>query len=278
MVNHASATQSSRAGWRYREGNSSFSGPTPQSRGLCAAFFCDQAWSNWDSVTSATQFYCPKLLLLIIFWIPLGVYFVWLLPKMFFLKFRSFSTIFHVVTVTFCRKTFVLLSPQFRKVRRQKPQSFLFFFFLPHNYLTFTVAIVKIPSSSVDFIKNIYTESAKNTAISRRTMIFLIAWVKSCVRIYMYAHIFIGMHIEQVCDIDFPSLEAKMVQTVRSYWIAIHWPPFCFCHGSKGPRPAIGRHKLIFSYEVNFFHRFPLSWLRQQKGSFTAEPCQEAWD
>ena len=61
MVNHASATQSSRAGWRYREGNSSFSGPTPQSLGVCAAFFCDQARSNWDSVTSATQFHCPKL-------------------------------------------------------------------------------------------------------------------------------------------------------------------------------------------------------------------------
>ena len=61
MVNHASATHSSRAGWRYREGNSSFSGPTPQSLGVCAAFFCDQARSNWDSVTSATQFHCPKL-------------------------------------------------------------------------------------------------------------------------------------------------------------------------------------------------------------------------
>ena len=61
MVNHASATQSSRAGWRYREGNSSFSGPTPQSLGVCAAFICDQARSNWDSVTSATQFHCPKM-------------------------------------------------------------------------------------------------------------------------------------------------------------------------------------------------------------------------
>ena len=60
-VNHASATQSSRAGWRYREGNSSFSGPTPQSLGVCAAFFCDQARSNWDLMTSATQFHCPKL-------------------------------------------------------------------------------------------------------------------------------------------------------------------------------------------------------------------------
>ena len=62
-INHASATQSSRAGWRYtyREGNSSFTGPTPQSLGVCAAFFCDQARSNWDSVTSATQFHCPKL-------------------------------------------------------------------------------------------------------------------------------------------------------------------------------------------------------------------------
>ena len=45
----------------YREENSSFSGPTPQSLGVCAAFFCDQARSNWDSVTSATQFHCPKL-------------------------------------------------------------------------------------------------------------------------------------------------------------------------------------------------------------------------
>ena len=61
VVNHASATQSSHAGWRYREGNSSFSGPTPQSLGVCAAFFCDQARSNWDSVTSATQFHCPRL-------------------------------------------------------------------------------------------------------------------------------------------------------------------------------------------------------------------------
>ena len=61
MVNHASAIQSSRAGWRYREGNSSFSGPTPQSLGVCAAFFCDQARSNWDAVTSAAQFHCPKL-------------------------------------------------------------------------------------------------------------------------------------------------------------------------------------------------------------------------
>ena len=60
-VNHASATQSSRAGWRYKEGNSSFSGPTPQSLGVSAALFCDQARSNWDSVTSATQFHCPKL-------------------------------------------------------------------------------------------------------------------------------------------------------------------------------------------------------------------------
>ena len=51
---------------------------------------------------------------------------------MFFLK--SFSTIFHVVTVTFCRKN-VLLPPQFRKVRRQKPRSSLFSFFLPHHYL-----------------------------------------------------------------------------------------------------------------------------------------------
>ena len=59
--NHASATQSSRAGWRYREGNSFFSGPTPQSLGVCAAFFCYQARSKWDSVTSATQFHCPKL-------------------------------------------------------------------------------------------------------------------------------------------------------------------------------------------------------------------------
>ena len=53
--------QSSRAGWRFREGNSSYSGPTPQSLGVCAAFFCDQARSNWHPVTSATQFYCPKL-------------------------------------------------------------------------------------------------------------------------------------------------------------------------------------------------------------------------
>ena len=56
-----SVTQSSRAGWHYREGNSSFSGPAPQSLGVCAAFFCDQARSNWDSMTSATQFHCPKL-------------------------------------------------------------------------------------------------------------------------------------------------------------------------------------------------------------------------
>ena len=68
VVNHASATQSSRAGWRYREGNSSFSRPTPKSLGVCAAFFCDQARSNWDSVTSATQFHCPKLCRLHIVW------------------------------------------------------------------------------------------------------------------------------------------------------------------------------------------------------------------
>ena len=61
MVDHASATQSSRAGWRYRERNRSYSGPTPKSLGVCAAFFCDQAQSNWHPVTSATQFHCPKL-------------------------------------------------------------------------------------------------------------------------------------------------------------------------------------------------------------------------
>ena len=54
IVNHASAVQSSRAG-------SSCSGPTPQSLGVCAAFFCDQARSNWHLLTSATQFHCPKL-------------------------------------------------------------------------------------------------------------------------------------------------------------------------------------------------------------------------
>ena len=39
---HASATQSLRAGcqgWRYWEGDSSYSGPMPQSLGVCAAFF-----------------------------------------------------------------------------------------------------------------------------------------------------------------------------------------------------------------------------------------------
>ena len=44
-----------------REGDSSYSGPTPQSLGVCAAFFCDQARSNWHPLTSATQFHCPKL-------------------------------------------------------------------------------------------------------------------------------------------------------------------------------------------------------------------------
>ena len=45
----------------HREGDSSYSGPTPQSLGVCAAFFCDQARSNWHPLTSATQFHCPKL-------------------------------------------------------------------------------------------------------------------------------------------------------------------------------------------------------------------------
>ena len=45
----------------YRGGDSSYSGPTPQSLGVCAAFFCDQAQSNWHPLTSATQFHCPKL-------------------------------------------------------------------------------------------------------------------------------------------------------------------------------------------------------------------------
>ena len=61
MVKQDSAMQSSHAGWRYREGDSSYLGPTPQSLSVCAAFFSDQARSNWHPVTSATPFHCPKL-------------------------------------------------------------------------------------------------------------------------------------------------------------------------------------------------------------------------
>ena len=53
---------------------------------------------------------------------------------MFLLKIQIFPTIFHVTTVTFwCKKRF--LSRQFRKVRRQIPQCFLFYFFLPREDL-----------------------------------------------------------------------------------------------------------------------------------------------
>ena len=48
----------------YREGNRSYSGPMPQSLGVCAAFFGNQAWSNLHPVTSATQFHCAKLYML----------------------------------------------------------------------------------------------------------------------------------------------------------------------------------------------------------------------
>ena len=44
-----------------KETASSYSGPTPHSLDVWAAFFCDQARSNWDPLTSATQFHCPKL-------------------------------------------------------------------------------------------------------------------------------------------------------------------------------------------------------------------------
>ena len=86
---------------------------------------------------------------------------------------------------------------------------------------------------------------------------------------------FIAMNTERVHNIDFPSVEAEMVQTVWSYWIAIHWPPFCFAMAAGGPRPTAGPNKLIFSYEVNFFRHFPLSCLRWQNGLFTAWPCRE---
>ena len=59
------------------------------------------------------------------FSLPLGSDLVKLLPKMFLLKIKNFSTIFHFITVTFFLQKMVL-SCQFRKVRRQIPQCFLF--------------------------------------------------------------------------------------------------------------------------------------------------------
>ena len=82
-----------------------------------------------------------------------------------------------VTTVTFWRKKNVLLSPQFRKVRWQIPQSFLFSLFLPNHYLNLHSCHSRTSFIFCWFHQDHPTKSAKNTTgtISRRRMIFLMA-------------------------------------------------------------------------------------------------------
>ena len=133
----------------------------------------------------------------------------------------------------------VLLSPQFRKV---KPRSFLisFFEFLPHHYLKLHSCLSQNSFIFCWLPQNLlYGKREKHCHFETNNAFPYPIGEKLRTNIF-----FVAMNTERVHNIDFLSLEAEMVQTVWSYWIAINWPPFCFCHGSRWTKAHRGPKKV----------------------------------
>ena len=185
---------------------------------------------------------------------------------MFLLKIQIFSTIFHVITVTFCRKN-VFFSRHFRKVRRQIPQCFLFYLFLPREDLKL--------HSWHSWNSFIFCWFHQNHPHGKREKFH--HYKKNDDFPYPIGEklqtpiLFTEINTEQAHDIGFPSLEATLLNAVRLSRICCH---FGFAMATGGRKPA-ACSKMLISHLVNFGRNFPSSLLRSQNGLGTAWPGRE---
>ena len=121
--------------------------------------------------------------------------------------------------------------PSFSSIQEGKMANTSEFFslFLPHHYLNLHSCHRRNSFIFCWFHQNHPTESAKNTTISRRMMIFLLALVKSSVHTSSWPGAWHRL----------PFLSGG---NAGSHGIVIHWPSFCFCHGNiwtaarRGPK------------------------------------------
>ena len=184
---------------------------------------------------------------------------------MFLLKIQIFSTIFHVITVIFFTQKAVLLSRHFRKVRRQIPQCFLFYFFLPRedlelhgwnswNSFIFCWFHQNLPHGKREKYHHYKTNDDFPYPIGEKLHTPIL---------------FTGINTEQVHDIGFPSLEVTLLNNVKLSRICRH---FGFAMATGGRKPVGCSKMLIFWHLMNFGRNFPSSLLRWQNGLGTAWP------
>ena len=183
---------------------------------------------------------------------------------MFSLKIQIFSTIFHVITVTFCRKQRSFFS-SFQEGKTANTSVYLIFpreDLKPHCWHSWNSFIFcwfqQKPSARKTRKYDQYkTNDDFPYPIGEKLHTPIL---------------FTGINTEQAHDLGFPSFEATLLNAVRLSRICLH---LGFAMATGGWKPAACSRMLIFSHLVNFGRNFPSSLLRWQNGLGTAWPGRE---
>ena len=186
---------------------------------------------------------------------------------MFLLKIQIFSTIFHVITVTFWRKKRSSFS-SFQEGKTANTSVFSFFFFLPRedlelhgwnswNSFIFCWFHQNHPHGKREKYHHYKTNDDFPYPISEKLHTPIL---------------FTAINTEQAHDIGFPSLEVTLLNTIKLSRICRH---FGFAMATGGRKPVACSKMLVFSHLVNFGRAFPSSLLRWQNGLGTAWPGRE---
>ena len=162
----------------------------------------------------------------------------------------------------------VLLSRHFRKVKRQIPQCFHFYFFLPredlelHGWNSWNSFIF------CWFHQN-HTHGKREKCHHYKTNDDFPYPIGEKLHTPI---LFTGINTEQAHDIGFPSLEVTLLNNVKLSRICRH---FGFAMATGGRKPVACSKMLVFSHLVNIGRNFPSSLLRWQNGLGTAWPGRE---
>ena len=202
-------------------------------------------------------------LFIIVFSWPLGMHFVKLSPKMFLLKIQIFSTIFHVITVTFCREKRSSFS-SFQEGKTANTSVFSFLVVPPTG---------RSRTSQLAWLQFLHLLLISSKPPARKTRKILPLqderWFSLSHRWKVaYTHPLHWDKHKAGARHRLPFLRGDIAKR----WICRH---FGFAMATGGRKPAACSKMFIFSHLVNFGHNFPSSLVRWPNGLGTAWPGRE---